>query len=116
MRGKLTIWTRTWDNETLERGESKVSGAGGEEGLRRRDELLVANKTEETFLFAFLTDDGCDTTSQSIVVGVSKQLNDILKCAENQIGKCRSEADGVLEIRCWKYIFARQNRVSSKML
>lgn len=114
--GILTVWARTWDDEPLERGEGKVSCAGGEERLRRWDEVLVANKTEKTFLFTFLTNDRCDTTSQSVVISVGKELNDILKSSENQIGESCSEGNSVLEIRCWEHILAWQNRFVTKML
>ena len=88
MGEKHTIGAGAWDDETLERGESKVPCAGGEEWLRGRNELLVTEETVETFLFTFLTDDGCDTTSQGVVVVVGEDFDDILKSSKNDIREC----------------------------
>ena len=99
------------DEVLVESGEGEFSCAGCEKGQGGGD--LGEDVAEEPVLFAFLADDGCNTTDEAVVTiwellvllyekeGLwqrtnSKECLDILKSTKYDVGECRCKCNCIL--------------------
>lgn len=86
------------DKVLVDRRESEVAGAAGQEWKSVGDQALVLEETVETFLLAFLADHRRDSSGGTIITVLGEDEDKILKSAEDDISKLGSESNGIVEV------------------